>query len=102
MVKELIQCDTFEKRLMTALVVAVVVFGGLYVYLINETVRNVVARREAERSAAALTGVVGDLELAYLELQNGITRERARELGFRELGQVTYVSRDPLALSAAE
>jgi hypothetical protein len=102
MVKELVKCDTFEKRLIAGLAASFLVLSVLYIYLINETVRNVVSRREAERSLTSLTSAVGDLELAHLELRNAITRERAQELGFRELGRITYVSRDPLALSAVE
>ncbi|MCI0619714.1 hypothetical protein L0Y40_01610 [Candidatus Wolfebacteria bacterium] len=101
MVKELVKCDTLEKRLIIGLVVAIVVLGGLYVYLVNETVRNVVLRREVEREMSAHASTVSDLELAHLGLKNAVTRERAHELGFRELGLVTYVSREPLALVAS-
>lgn len=99
MVKELVKCDTLEKRLITGLILAFVVLGGLYVYLVNQTVHNVVARREIEQTMSALASEVGDLELAHLELKDAITIQYAYTLGFRELAGTTYVSRDPLALS---
>ena len=102
MVRELIQCNTFEKRLVLGLVLGLFILAGTYVYLVNQTVLNVVERRALERDMSELASYVADLELVNLELKNSVTLDRAYELGFTEVTGVTYLTRDPLARSPSQ
>jgi len=97
-VKEIIKCDTYEKRLVTGLILGLFVLGVLYAYFVLETTFNVVQRRSIERASSGLSSEVARLELEYIALKNNITREYAYELGYRELSVISYITRDPLAL----
>ena len=99
MVREIVKCDTLEKRLITGLFVMIIAGVALYVYFVNQTVVNVVERRSFEQKMSTLSSDVGDLAQEYIELQAVVTREHARELGFSDIGNVKYVSRDQFALT---
>lgn len=97
MVRELIQCNTFEKKLFIGLIIALFSLAGVYVYLVNETVLHVVERRNLEQDMSELASYVTELELVHLELDNTVTLEQAHERGFSEVTGVTYLTRDSLA-----
>ena len=63
----------------------------LYVYLVNRTVVNVVARQNAERNISALSASVGDLESKYMAEKNGITLQLALAKGFKEDPATTFI-----------
>jgi hypothetical protein len=97
MVRELIHCNTIEKRIFVGLIVSVFAFAGIYVYLVNQTVLHVVERRALEEEIGTLASYVTELELVHLELNNSVTLEQAYALGFTEATGVTYLTRDSLA-----
>ena len=74
-------------------------FALLYVYLINATVLNVVAREKATKQIASLTSQVSDLELVNTTYKNNLTLDKAKAEGFQESNHVTFVSRESGNLS---
>lgn len=70
-------------------------FGALaicYVLILGNMVANIIERRSLEISSRTLQSEVGDLELRYLELSNGIDLPLAHSLGFKET-KASYATR---------
>lgn len=83
--------------LMAAFAVFIIVLG-FYVYLVNQTVHNVVARRALEREMALLSSDIAALEEEHGILKRSVTKEYAYTLGFEEIAHVSYVTHDTLAV----
>lgn len=66
---------------------------GVYLYLLNETIRSVVRVEDAQRSLSALSSSVGDLEARYLSARVMVNLGKAKELGFAEARRVDFLSR---------
>lgn len=99
MVRDLLQLNSFEKKalcVLTALLVVVVVSYGA---LVRKTVANVVERKVVESETADLAAHIGALELKYMEALQGVTLQRALDLGFVPKKPLIFVSRDTQPLT---
>ncbi len=83
----------YSKTFSMAALFSVLVFVGLYLYFVHETVQNVVARATAERSIARIGGELSSLESAYVEAKGAITIDRAHASGFSDISNADFVSR---------
>lgn len=63
-----------------------------YIYFINITVHNVVAREHLEQEASQLTLYIGNKEFEYISKRNTINVDMAHTLGFKEAKVTAYVS----------
>jgi hypothetical protein len=68
---------------------------ALYVYGINATVRNTVARQNIEAEIANISTQLGEMEFAYIGLKNKISLSVAYERGFQSVESPTFISRTP-------
>lgn len=66
---------------------------GLYVYGINATVRNTVARQDLEAEAMNIGTKLGEMEFAYIGLKNDVSLEVAYARGFKDVTNPVYISR---------
>ena len=82
-----------EKNIFWTLVVMLFVFAIFYMYSINVTIRNVVARQNLENKVAELTLSIGNHEFQYITLRNTVTLPLAYSLGFKDVKERTYISR---------
>ena len=73
---------------------------GVYFYCINQTVRNVVERKELSRDLATMQTEIGNLEFRYIDARNDIDRSSAYQLGFRDADRSSYVTRPALGQRA--
>ena len=64
-----------------------------YIFCINMTVRNVVAREQLEARASALTLAIGNKEFQYISARNAVTLSLAYSLGFKDVVEKTYISK---------
>ena len=64
----------------------------LYIYAVNVTIRNTVARQDLEGEVAQLAVEQSSLEFAYIERKHNINIEVAHAYGFRDTAPL-YVSR---------
>lgn len=71
------------------LVFSIVAYGALIILMVQETAY----RAHAEDRSRALTGQLGMIEQEYLSVEESITLERARALGFIEARNVARVAR---------
>ncbi len=73
-------------------------FGALalsYVLILGNIVFNIVERKTAETKVRALSSIVGDLELQYLDMSNNIDLNLSKEMGFKEIN-ATFATRKSL------
>lgn len=83
--------QALESKLFWALSLVLFFLSGSYVYLIQESIVNVVERRTALSESAALEGEIASLEGAYLKKIGYVTLERAYEIGFVDVsGNTTF------------
>jgi amino acid transporter len=86
-----------EKTIFRALVGTLLVCAGLYIYFINATVHNVVARQNLEAESAQLSLSIGSKEFQYITKRNSVTLALAHSLGFQDAEVKAYISNDPTA-----
>jgi|GEM_PF-3176773 len=75
-----------EKNLFYMFFVAAILLLGSYLYLVNMSVLNIVAREKAQTEIGSLTTLVASQEADYLALADQkITADYARTLGFQNV-----------------
>lgn len=99
MVRDLLQLNTFYKRLFLGLLGVFVVLCAAYGIFLKQTVASVVERRSLEGQRSELAAQVSVLEAEYIQEGNAITREKATELGFVPVTASRFVSRAPKTFS---
>ena len=82
-----------EKILFHALVGILVLCAGFYMYFINATVHNVVARQNFETESSQLTLAIGSEEFQYISKRNSVTLDLAYSMGYKDVSKKTYISR---------
>ena len=68
-----------------------------YIYAINAAAHHIAVRQNLEKEVALMKAELGSLQFTSIALKNGITIEKAYELGFTEVRRPLYVSRDASA-----
>ncbi len=86
-----------ERKIFWCLILFVAVFSGLYMYLVNSTIVNVVGRQKIEKEISSINSRINDLESSYLSLNNQISFNYALSMGFVKLTSEKYVSRKALS-----
>ena len=66
---------------------------GFYMFCINVTIRNVVAREQLETKSSALLLSIWNKEFQYITQRNAVTLPLAYSLGFKEVTSKTYISK---------
>ena len=83
-----------QERLVVGICVAALVATGLlYGYFLNQTVRNVVARKAVENEINVLSTKIGELEAQYIALKENVTIEEAGANGLVAVEKPQYISR---------
>ncbi len=67
-----------------------------YVFLVNKTVSNVVARSKTESSISELSSSMGDLEFKYMALKKSVTLDLAYSKGFEDAMPSTFLAQKPM------
>ena len=92
MTEKILQLNT-EKNIFWTLVGILAICAIFYMYSINVTIRNVVARQNLQNNVTTETLAIGNDEFQYINLQNKITLPLAYSLGFQDVKEKTYISR---------
>ncbi len=66
----------------------------VYVYAINQTVRNIIVRQQIQAELSTLTSHIGEMEFAYISSQNSIDITKAHQMGFKDVATNIYINRD--------
>lgn len=76
-----------------AQIAVVFVLASLYMYFVNKTVWNVVARQQTESSIVSLNSELSDMEFKYITAKSNITMDMAQRLGFQPAEHTIFVDR---------
>ncbi len=71
-----------------------------YLYFVGASVLNIIARKEATRSSAALQSSIAGLEKQYFALSDEVTPESGSSLGLAPVSGTDYVYRPGATASA--
>ncbi len=82
-----------EKTIFWTLLGVLFLCAGFYMYFINSTIHNIVARQNLENEVSKLTLTIGSLEFQYISLRNAVTLDLAYSLGFKEVTAKTFISK---------
>ncbi len=75
-----------EKRMFYGFFVVAILFFGLYLYLAQQSLFNIVARNQAQEKIGQIGTAVASLEAEYLSLSGReITPDYAHSLGFKDV-----------------
>ncbi|MES3005592.1 MAG: hypothetical protein V4664_01450 [Patescibacteria group bacterium] len=85
-----------------AMVTGIVMLASVYIYLVNRTVWNVVARQTAESQIVALNSDLSASEFEYINTKSNVTMALAAEMGFKSADQKTlFVTRESSSKNVA-
>lgn len=85
--------ENLEKKLFWSIAMLIIIFSGLYLYSVNQTIINVVERQNIEKQIAGINSRISDTEVSYMNLKNNINYEFAVSKGFVKVSNEKYVSR---------
>ena len=83
-----------QKVLFRILLIGSILLSSAYIYLIGSITFNVIARKSLESSVASLTSHVNQLDLDYLNSTNKIDKEYAKSMGFVDVHENIFASRN--------
>lgn len=91
---------SFEKKAFYILVGVIALFLVAYVYLVNQTVWNIVSRKNITKEISNVAGEVASLESSYMALSGSITLDHAYTLGFQDINnaETTFVNSSVLGM----
>lgn len=91
-----------ERRALSILTILFFVLAAGYLYFVASSILNVMARSDAMAHSRTIERSISTLEQDYLALSEGITPQRAGELGLAPVADTVYVYRPGNAAIAAE
>lgn len=83
-----------QKIIFRILIISSAVLFSIYIYLIGSITFNVIARKSLENKVSTLTSKVNDLDVLYLTSVNKINKEYALSIGFVDVHQNIFASRN--------
>lgn len=81
-----------DKAIFWGLLGSMLLAVGFYMYFINTTIHNTVARQNLEAESSSLTLAIGNKEFQYISKRNNITLALAHSLGYKDVKEIAYVS----------
>lgn len=81
-----------EKTIFWGLLVILILSACFYMYLINTTVKNVVASQNLEAEATRINLSISNKEFQYIKSRNAITLNLAYSMGFKDVSAKTYLN----------
>lgn len=82
-----------ERRILQALIGALIVLALGYFYFVSESVLNIMAQRTADNQSAQIQASIGSLENNYFALSQAITPQEGSDLGLVQVSVSDYVTR---------
>lgn len=98
MTEKIAQINT--KKLFWILISIFALCAVFYIYAINVTVRNVVARENFENEISELNLSIGKLEFEYIAKRNAVTLPMAYAMGFQDVKDKTFISSAKVSLAS--
>ncbi len=93
----------FDEKVMFWGFSGIIFFSAIfYIYCITTTIHNVVAREDIETKSSELALSIGQKEFDLIGLKNNITLARAQNLGFSEVQDKTFITRQSVGFVSRE
>lgn len=87
-----------ERTIFWSLVGVLFLCAGFYMYFINSTIQNVVARQNFENESSKLALTIGSNEFKYISLRNAINLDMAYSLGFKDISAKTFITKKSVSV----
>ena len=100
MVEKVLQLNR-ERTIFWSLLSILILSIGFYMYCVNATIHNVVARQNMENEASQLTLALGSQEFQYITKRNEVTLPLAYSLGFKDVVTKTFIPSKPSVATVA-
>lgn len=84
-----------QKIILNAMLSIIFVLALVYVFILGNTVLNIVQRRAMEKEILTLSNEVGNYELSYLSISDGVDLALSSSMGFKEV-KATFAIRKSL------
>ena len=94
--KEAVYIFKDSKTVFWTLLAGVVLLLITYIFYANSMVHNAVSIKNIEKEMVQLKSKIGELEFSYISVKNSINLDVAKDLGFVESKNITYISRKPI------
>lgn len=88
-----------EKAIFWSVMGTLLLSFGFYIYFINATIHNTIARQNFEAEISSLILKVGSKEFEYISKRNNVTLALAHSMGFKEAKVTAYISRKPSSVA---
>ncbi len=92
----------YRERIFWFLIVSILLVAGSYAFLLQKAIENVVQREKISEEIDIVSTRVGDLEIEYISLKNGINLEVARGRGFRDAVVTSYIGKKSVTAMAPQ
>ena len=92
-IAEKMNINQLEKKIFWFLAGVIGISSMLYVYLVNQTILNIVMRENVESEMVDLESKISELEFEYITLKNDINIDYAYSIGFVDVEKVKFASR---------
>lgn len=89
--------NNLERKLFYSLTAILILLFASYIYFLGSITFNIVERKALDVDIRNLSSNIGELELEYLSLSNKIDLNLAGTLGFKEIKNPQFVSRESMA-----
>jgi hypothetical protein len=83
-----------QRTIFRVLISALILLSAVYIYLIGSITFNVLARKSLDTTVHDLGSQVSGLELTYLDETNGIDQNYAHSLGFVDVQNSIFATRE--------
>ncbi len=90
----------FKERIFIIVVISIVISGFSYLYLLRNAITDVVTREGLVKESRVISTRVSELEAKYFIVKNTINIELAREKGFKDALNTSYISKKSLTAMA--
>lgn len=93
--------DRLSETIFWSLAIGIAMLSVFYMYSIQKSVRNVVARSNIQSDIVALNSKLSDAEFEYMSSVGTVTLETAQKLGYVSATNKTFVTRERLGQNVA-
>lgn len=91
---------SYSSAIVGTLTCALVLSVGMYVFLVNKTVRNIAERQQSQTKIVDLSNDIARLESVYMTKKHAISLDQAKILGFVEISaaNASFVGRSTVGV----
>jgi len=82
-----------KERIFWVFSFSLILFSGLYLYFVTQTILNTASYKITEQSMAMLDSKIGELESKYLSLKKEVDLDLTKKLGYVDASNIKFIDR---------